>query len=55
MAREENLDGATLAYVELTINCVACHRHVRSVKTAGVDDDFSKSVASLGEAGRPIR
>lgn len=26
---EKNLDGATLAYVQLTMNCVNCHRHVR--------------------------
>jgi hypothetical protein len=55
MAREKNLDGATLAYVELTINCVACHRHVRSVKTAGVDDDFSKSLARSAAALQPRR
>lgn len=28
-AREKNLDGATLAYVELTMECVQCHRYVR--------------------------
>lgn len=29
-AADRNLDGATLKYVELTINCVNCHKHVRS-------------------------
>ena len=28
-AKERNLDGATLAYVKLTMNCVKCHRLVR--------------------------
>ena len=33
-AKEKNLDGATLAYVELTVRCVNCHKHVRKVKMA---------------------
>lgn len=28
-AQQKNLDGATLAYVEMTLNCVSCHRAVR--------------------------
>lgn len=28
-AREKNLDGATLSYVELTMECVQCHRYLR--------------------------
>lgn len=28
-AREKSLDGATLAYVQLTISCVNCHKVVR--------------------------
>ena len=28
-ARESNIDGATLAYVKLTMNCVQCHKYVR--------------------------
>jgi hypothetical protein len=28
-AREKNLDGATLAYMEMTMTCVRCHKHVR--------------------------
>ena len=28
-AREKNLDGATVAYLQLTISCVHCHRFVR--------------------------
>ncbi len=29
MADEENLDGAALAYVQLTLSCVNCHKLVR--------------------------
>ena len=29
MADEERLDGAALAYVQLTLNCVNCHKVVR--------------------------
>lgn len=28
-AKEKNLDGATLAYLRLTMNCVQCHKYVR--------------------------
>lgn len=31
-AKKKNLDGASLAYVELTLNCVQCHKHVRDVR-----------------------
>jgi hypothetical protein len=31
-ANRKNLDGATLAYVQLTLNCVKCHKHVRAVR-----------------------
>jgi hypothetical protein len=31
-AKKKNLDGATLAYVELTINCIECHKYVRDQK-----------------------
>lgn len=29
-ARDKNLDAATLSYVQLTMNCVECHKYVRS-------------------------
>ena len=28
-AKDKNIDGATLAYVQLTLNCVNCHKYVR--------------------------
>jgi hypothetical protein len=27
--KDKNIDGATLAYVRLTMNCVNCHKYVR--------------------------
>jgi hypothetical protein len=33
-ANEKNLDGAALAYMELTLTCVRCHKHVREVRMA---------------------
>ena len=33
MAKKANIDGATLSYLQLTMNCINCHNHVRSVKT----------------------
>ena len=32
-ARDENLDAASVAYFQLTISCVNCHRHMRGVRT----------------------
>jgi hypothetical protein len=31
-AAEQNLDAATLAYTQLTVSCVNCHKIVRNVK-----------------------
>jgi hypothetical protein len=31
-AKAKNLDGATLAYVGVTMKCVECHKYVRSVQ-----------------------
>jgi cytochrome c556 len=33
-ADEQNLDGATLAYVKVTMSCVDCHKFVRGKKVA---------------------
>ena len=33
-ARKKNLDGAALAYVDLTMKCVNCHKYVRGVRIA---------------------
>jgi len=31
-AKAKNLDGATLAYVDMTVTCVRCHQHCRDVR-----------------------
>jgi hypothetical protein len=36
-AKNKNLDGATLAYMEMTMVCVRCHKHVREVRQARLD------------------
>jgi hypothetical protein len=33
-ARRKNVDGAALAYVDLTLTCVKCHKHVRDKRMA---------------------
>src|SRR5262245_21618096 len=36
-AKAKNLDGAALAYVDLTLQCVKCHKYVREVRMTGLD------------------
>lgn len=31
---DKNLDGAALAYVDMTMKCINCHKYVRGVRTA---------------------
>jgi hypothetical protein len=48
-AKEKNLDAAALAYVDLTLNCVKCHKHVREVRMTRSDqthDNVGLSFAS---------
>ena len=35
-AKDKNLDGAALAYVELTLNCVKCHKYVRETRDTAI-------------------
>jgi hypothetical protein len=37
--REQNIDGATLNYVNLTINCVNCHKFVRDQRVTFHDPE----------------
>ena len=34
-AKDHDLNGATLSYVRLTLNCVECHKHVRDHHVLG--------------------
>ena len=36
-AKQKNLDGAALKYVEMSLKCVSCHKYVRGVRMAAVD------------------
>lgn len=36
-ARDKNLDAAALNYVDLTLTCVKCHKHVREVRMTSLD------------------
>src|SRR5262249_13838822 len=35
-AREKNLDGAALSYIEMPLMCVKCHKHTREAKIGGL-------------------
>jgi hypothetical protein len=36
-AQAKNLDGATLAYVDITLACVKCHKYVRDERRTSLD------------------
>lgn len=38
-AKDKNLDASALAYVELTLTCVKCHKHVREVRMVRLDPE----------------
>ena len=38
-AKAKNTDGIALAYVDMTLSCVRCHKHVREVRMASRDVD----------------
>ena len=38
--KAKNLDGATLAYFQVTLSCVNCHKYVRSTRIARSDQDL---------------
>ncbi|MCR9118689.1 MAG: hypothetical protein NXI22_17265 [bacterium] len=40
-AKKKNLDGATLAYLKVTMNCIECHKYVRGVREASFEDAIS--------------
>lgn len=37
-AENKNLDGATLAYLKVTMNCIECHKYVRGVREARLEE-----------------
>lgn len=46
-ARKENLEGAALAYVEMTLECVHCHKYVRDARMADARPDVDALRATL--------
>jgi hypothetical protein len=44
-AKDKNIDGAALAYVDLTLSCVKCHKYVRDTRMTRGD---GKEVPSRG-------
>jgi hypothetical protein len=36
-AKKKNVDAAALSYVDLTLTCVKCHKHVREKRMARLD------------------
>jgi hypothetical protein len=45
----KNLDAATIAYFQLTMSCVQCHRYLRGSEQAGLEVDLRDRLL----AGRP--
>jgi hypothetical protein len=48
-AKKKNLDGTALAYVELTMKCINCHKYVRGVRMADAKPATPPSRRSAGE------
>jgi hypothetical protein len=36
-AKDKNLDGASLAYVQLTLSCIKCHKYIREMRMTNVE------------------
>ena len=51
-AKEKNIDGATLAYMEMTLKCVNCHKYVRDSRQVRLDIDFTPDVKFARHAAR---
>lgn len=44
-ADAKNIDGATLAYFQMTMTCVNCHRHMKGSEQASISaDNFSEKL-----------
>lgn len=46
-ADKKNLDGCVLSYVEVTMRCVQCHKYVRAVRAAALEDPALDSMRYL--------
>jgi hypothetical protein len=55
-AKDQNVDACALDYVELTMNCVRCHKHVREVRMTRRDAEMpvlARLPAILPSGGGP--
>jgi hypothetical protein len=50
-AKEKNMDGAALAYVEMTLSCVRCHQYVREHRRDARLDFLPATGQRLASAG----
>jgi hypothetical protein len=50
-AKDKNLDGATLAYVDMTMKCIRCHKYVRGVGMANDNNPTRFDSLSLNRVG----
>jgi hypothetical protein len=53
-AKKNNLDGATLAYVDTTMKCVKCHKYVRGIRMAAWEgkDQLGPRLSQTSEGQR---
>jgi cytochrome c556 len=47
-AKEKNLDGVSLSYVEMTLSCVKCHKYVRKIGMGRLDSPIKTDDALTG-------
>lgn len=50
-AKDQNIDGVALAYVDMTLSCVRCHQYVRELREARAP--FNPRPIALHENFRP--
>lgn len=53
-AKKKNLEGAALAYVDMTMKCVNCHKYVRQVRMARAPAPLAEQLAPR-VANSPVR
>lgn len=51
-AKKKNIDGAALAYMEMTMKCVNCHKYVRGVRMAAAEPPQDAPRLSLLQPSR---
>ena len=44
-AKDKNLDGVALAYLDMTMTCIRCHRYVREVRDARLPEPRDRFLA----------